>query len=162
MASEPTPSSSKPTTSSPKPKPDRVKQYKSVFQKMSRRYGYMFRHLKQSFMPRKDFKAISEMVHQTLKKVAPLMVDKTTNDIIKKNISKVVADIIISKRQKVTNDVANTVPPQIKFKRHVPLVEPYSMTIASTRDHEDHHDDHARPKGGAVQKDKRLLSMERL
>ncbi|GJX40433.1 hypothetical protein Tco_0255423 [Tanacetum coccineum] len=47
-ASDSTPSSSKPTTSSSKLKPDCVKQYKSVFHKMSRRYGYMFRHLKTS------------------------------------------------------------------------------------------------------------------
>ncbi|GKE89776.1 hypothetical protein Tco_1567251, partial [Tanacetum coccineum] len=76
-ASNPTPSSSKPTTSSPKPKPDRSKQYKSIFLKMSRRYGYMFKNLKQSFMPGKDFKAITETVHATLKKVVPLMADKT-------------------------------------------------------------------------------------
>ncbi|GJW94653.1 hypothetical protein Tco_0174325 [Tanacetum coccineum] len=87
----------------------------------------------------------------------------------------------VKQYKSVTNDVANTVPPQmkddeqarnadlaiwlslkIKFERQVPLVEPYRMTIARTRDHEDHHDNHARPKGGAVQKDKRLLSMERL
>nr|GEV16224.1 retrovirus-related Pol polyprotein from transposon TNT 1-94 [Tanacetum cinerariifolium] len=74
--------------------------------KMSRRYGNMFRHLRQSFMPRKDFKAITEAVHATLKKVVPSMVDKTTNDIVKKNPSKVVADGIRLERQKVQNDIA--------------------------------------------------------
>ncbi|GKC41065.1 hypothetical protein Tco_1053449 [Tanacetum coccineum] len=44
-----------PSSSTPKPKQDRFKHYKSVFHKKSRRYGYMFRHLKQSFMPRKEF-----------------------------------------------------------------------------------------------------------
>ncbi|GJU25195.1 hypothetical protein Tco_1163816 [Tanacetum coccineum] len=113
-ASDPTPSSFKPTTSSPKPKSYRVKQYKSVFQKMSRRYGYMFRHLKQSFMPMKDFKAITEVVHATLKRVVPSIVDKTLNDIMKKNIPKIVADKITSERQKVQNDLATLVADAIK------------------------------------------------
>ncbi|GJS76574.1 hypothetical protein Tco_0726455 [Tanacetum coccineum] len=37
--------------------------------------------------------AISNGVHDTLKKVAPLMVDKTTNDNVKKNLPKVVVGI---------------------------------------------------------------------
>ncbi|GJR09733.1 hypothetical protein Tco_0792385 [Tanacetum coccineum] len=127
-ASNPTPSSSKPTTSSPKPKPDCSK---------------------------KDFKAIIEAVHATLKKVVPSMVDKTLNYIMKKNLPKIVADRIRSERQKfqndlvtlVTHDMANTVPSQIKFEKHVPLVKPCRITAVRTRDHEDHHNDNAHPEG---------------
>ncbi|GJW77722.1 hypothetical protein Tco_0139404 [Tanacetum coccineum] len=126
--------------SSSKPKTDRVKHYKSIFHKMSRRYRYMFRHLKQSFMPRKDFHAILEVVHKTLNKVVRKLFHKNTNDFMKNNIPKVVAEAIRLEREKVkgdiavmvvdavkkeresiraelslhvTNDVANTVPPQI-------------------------------------------------
>ncbi|GJZ98738.1 hypothetical protein Tco_0671191 [Tanacetum coccineum] len=183
-AFDPTPSSSKPTTSSPKPKSDRVKQYKSVFQKMSRRYGYMFRHLKQSFMQRKDFKAITETVHATLKKVVPSMVDKTLNNIMKKNLPKIAADRIRSERQnvhndlatlvadaakkeqesiraelfsQVTHDVANTVPSQVThdFEKLVPLVEPCRVATVRTHDHEDHDDDDARPEGESIAKRQR-------
>nr|GEW49642.1 hypothetical protein [Tanacetum cinerariifolium] len=187
MASDPTASSSKSTTSSPKPKSYRVKQYKSVFHKMSRRYGYTFRHLKQSFMPMKDFKAITEVVYATLKKVVPSIVDKTLNDIIEKNIPKIVADRIRSERQKVQNDLATLVVDaikkeqgsirvklfvevthdmkddkrardvdlaiwlslKIKFEKLVPLVKPYRVDVVYTQDHEDHHDDNARPEGAS-------------
>ncbi|GKC46801.1 hypothetical protein Tco_1064523 [Tanacetum coccineum] len=56
---------------------------------MSRRYGYMFRHLKTSFMLRKDFKAITDGVHATLKKVDPSMIDHNTNDFMKNNLPKI-------------------------------------------------------------------------
>ncbi|GKA95254.1 hypothetical protein Tco_0817292 [Tanacetum coccineum] len=108
---------SEPSSSSPKPKTDRVKKYKSVFQKMSTQYDFMFRHLKQLFMPRKDFKAIIEAVHTTLKKVVPSMVDKTTNDIVKNNLPKFVADEIRLGRQKVQNDLATMVVDVVKKER---------------------------------------------
>ncbi|GKD94791.1 hypothetical protein Tco_1374628, partial [Tanacetum coccineum] len=62
----------------------------------------------------------------------------------------------------VTNDVANIVPAQIKdneqaqqawlslkikFERPTPLVETCRATAVRTHDHEDHHDDDARPEG---------------
>ncbi|GJR37219.1 hypothetical protein Tco_1212903 [Tanacetum coccineum] len=157
------------------------------------------------------------------------MVDKTTNDIVKQNLPKIVADEIRLERPKVQNDiaamigdaikkeresiraelstqitnvVANIVPLhvysflqnymsnhilhvhpsestslsilnlqhqlylkmkddeqardanlaiwlslKIKFKKHVPLVEPYRLTIVRTLDHEYHHDDDTHPEG---------------
>ncbi|GKB73933.1 hypothetical protein Tco_0935345 [Tanacetum coccineum] len=73
-------------------------------------------HWKQSVMPRKDFKAITEGVHATLKEVVLNM---------------------------------------IKFERPTPLVEPCRVYVVRTRDHEDHHDDDARPKGEISAKRKR-------
>ncbi|GJY29033.1 hypothetical protein Tco_0404800 [Tanacetum coccineum] len=90
-----------PLSSSPKPKTERSKFFKGILTRMSRQYDYMFRHLRQSFMPKKDMQAISNVVHVTLKKVVPPMVDKTTNDIVKKNLPKVVAKAIRLERQKV-------------------------------------------------------------
>ncbi|GJU11466.1 hypothetical protein Tco_1133862 [Tanacetum coccineum] len=155
---DPTPSSSKPTTSSPKLMPDHVKR----------------------------FKAIIEGIHATLKKVVPKMVDHKTNDFMKNNLPKAIAEAIQSERKKVqddiaamvadsvqkerqniraelsvqvTNDVANIVPSQmkddesiwlslkIKFERPIPLVEPCRVDVVRTRNHEDHHDDNARPGG---------------
>ncbi|GKA95255.1 hypothetical protein Tco_0817293 [Tanacetum coccineum] len=51
---------------------------------------------------------------------------------------------------------------KIKFKKHVPLVELCKVDVVRTHDHEDHHDDDAPLRGGAVRKDKILLSMELL
>ncbi|GJS27780.1 hypothetical protein Tco_0488400 [Tanacetum coccineum] len=151
------------------------------------------------------------------------MVDHKTNDFMKNNLPKVVAQAIRRERQRVkddiatmvTNDVANIVPPhvdsflrnymsnhnlnvhptssasssipdlqhqlylkmkddeqaqqadisiwlslKIKFERPTPLVVPCRVADVHTRDHEDHHDDDARPEGRAMRKDRRLLSTQ--
>nr|GEZ15116.1 hypothetical protein [Tanacetum cinerariifolium] len=72
-----------------------------------------------------DFKAITEGVHTTLKKVVPKMADHNTNDFLKKNLPMVVAEAIRRKRKNI-------------------------VAVVRTRDHEDHHHDDARPKGRAV------------
>ncbi|GKD75115.1 hypothetical protein Tco_1333397 [Tanacetum coccineum] len=115
--SNPTPSSSQPTTSLSKPKPCGVKQYKSIFHKMSWRYGYMFRHLKQLFMPRKDFKAITKGVHTTLKKVVPKMVDHNTNYFMKNNLPRVVAEAIKRERQHVKKEIATIIAEAMQKER---------------------------------------------
>nr|GEX50343.1 hypothetical protein [Tanacetum cinerariifolium] len=81
---------------------------------MSRRYGNMFGHLKQSFMLRKDFKVITDAVHETLK---PSMVNKTLNGIMEKNMPKIVAGRIRYERQKVQNDLATLVTDAVKKER---------------------------------------------
>nr|GEU71245.1 hypothetical protein [Tanacetum cinerariifolium] len=54
---------------------------------------------------KKDMDAIPNVVHDTLKKLVPLMVDKTTNDNVKKNLPKVVAEATRLEREKVTADI---------------------------------------------------------
>nr|GFA27884.1 hypothetical protein [Tanacetum cinerariifolium] len=66
-------------------------------------------HLKQSFMPRKDFKAITKGVHTTLKKVVSKMVDNNTNDFMKNNLPRVVAEAIKRERQNVKKETATMV-----------------------------------------------------
>ncbi|GJU86605.1 hypothetical protein Tco_1294151 [Tanacetum coccineum] len=108
---------SKPSSSLPKPKIERSKFFKGILARMSRRYDYMFRHMRQSFMPKKDMEAISDAVHHTLKKVVPPLVDKTTNDIVKKNLPKVVAEAIRLERKKVKDDIAAIVVNVVKKER---------------------------------------------
>nr|GEU31691.1 hypothetical protein [Tanacetum cinerariifolium] len=58
--SDPTPSSYTPSSSSsPKPKLGWFRQYKSFIQQMGGRYGLLFGHLKNTFMPRKNFNELS-------------------------------------------------------------------------------------------------------
>nr|GEX64207.1 hypothetical protein [Tanacetum cinerariifolium] len=97
--------------------PDRIRQYKSVFHKMSRQYGYMFRLLKQLFMPRKDFKAIIEGVHATLKKVVPKMVDHNTNEFMKNSLPKAIAKAIQSERKNIQDDIAAMVDDSLQKER---------------------------------------------
>ncbi|GJY67305.1 hypothetical protein Tco_0469543 [Tanacetum coccineum] len=133
---------------------------------------------------------MGEAVHATLKNVVPPMIKKTTNDIVKKNMPKVVANAIRLERQKVDSNLRNymsnhilhvhptasasfSIPDlqhqlylrmkddeqahnvdlelclslKIKFEKPVPLVEPCRVAVVHTLDHEDHHDDDARPEG---------------
>ncbi|GJS03441.1 hypothetical protein Tco_0319949 [Tanacetum coccineum] len=74
---------------------------------MSRRYGYMFRHLKQSFMPRKDFNEMVDTVESMMKKVILSMVDKRVNEFIEKLVpSYVVEGLLLDKQKDHTNIVA--------------------------------------------------------
>nr|GEY04289.1 hypothetical protein [Tanacetum cinerariifolium] len=106
---DPTPSSSTPIISTLKPKQDRFKHYKSVFHKMCRRYGYMFRHLKQSFMPKKDFNEMADIVKSTMKKVIPLMVDKRVNKFAKKLVPLYVAKGLLLYKQKDQTEISSLV-----------------------------------------------------
>ncbi|GJW11640.1 putative reverse transcriptase domain-containing protein [Tanacetum coccineum] len=61
---------------------------------LKRRRIYMFRHLKTSFMSRKDFIDITDGVHATLKKVVPPMIYHNTNDFMKNNLPRAIAKAI--------------------------------------------------------------------
>ncbi|GJT74148.1 integrase, catalytic region, zinc finger, CCHC-type containing protein [Tanacetum coccineum] len=190
---DPTPSSSTPSSSTPKPKRDHFNHTKNVICQISRRYGYMFIHLRHSFIP------IGSL---------PLMVDKRVNEIAKKTVPLYVAEGLLLDRQKtqdnmakmiaealhqvrvslraelstqINNDVSNSIPSQylmmkddeklcnddlsiwrslkIKFEKPTTPSTQCRMTAIRTRDHEDHHDDDARPKGRAVRRDKIRLNM---
>nr|GEW39024.1 hypothetical protein [Tanacetum cinerariifolium] len=102
------------SSSNPKPKKDHFKNYKSVFHKMRRIYGYIFRHLKKSFMPRKDFTEMANTVKSTMKKVVPLMVDKRFNKIAKKLVPLYVAEGLLLDMQKAQTDIAALVTKAVK------------------------------------------------
>ncbi|GKC24562.1 hypothetical protein Tco_1026712 [Tanacetum coccineum] len=129
-ASNPTPSSSTPIISTSKPKKDSFKHYKSLFHKMSRRYGYMFRHLKQSFMPRKIFPELSTALKSTLKKTVPLMVDKRVNEIAKKTVLLYVAEGLFLNKQKTHTDMATLIVEAVPKERHTLQVE-LSMQVTN-------------------------------
>nr|GEX64309.1 hypothetical protein [Tanacetum cinerariifolium] len=133
----------------------------------TRRYGYMFRHLKQSFIPRKDFNKMADAIKSTIKKVIPSMVDKKVNKIAKKLVSLYVAEGLLLDKQKAQTDIVSLVakavdsflhdymstnilhvhPTQaIEFEKHAPHIAPCRLVVVRTRDHEDHYDDDARPE----------------
>ncbi|GJV66433.1 hypothetical protein Tco_1477261 [Tanacetum coccineum] len=103
-ASDPTPSSS-----TPKTKQDRFKHYKNVIFLMSRRYGYMFKHMKRSFMPRKEFREMETGLKSTIKQVLHSMVDERVNEIAKKTMPLYVAGGLLLDRQKIQTDMANMI-----------------------------------------------------
>ncbi|GKB36094.1 hypothetical protein Tco_0881036 [Tanacetum coccineum] len=100
-----------PTSSSTKPKTLRSKHIKGIISRMSMRYGYIFHHMKKSFMPRKDMDALGNMVEETLK----LERENTKADIVA-----MVAEAERKEQEctratlssQVSNDVATNIPSQ--------------------------------------------------
>ncbi|GKE08387.1 hypothetical protein Tco_1411938 [Tanacetum coccineum] len=87
-------------------------------------------------MPKKDMEAISNVVHDTLKKVVPLMVNKTTNDGIKKNLIKVVAEGFRMEREKVKNNIAAMVAEPVRKEQDRTWVE---LLLQVTNDAANNH-----------------------
>nr|GEU30665.1 hypothetical protein [Tanacetum cinerariifolium] len=80
-----TPSSSSPSTklstinrllSIFKAKHARFKRYKSFFQELQGRYGYLFKHLRARFMPWKSFATLADHLHDAMVKSLPTTIDK--------------------------------------------------------------------------------------
>ncbi|GJV32255.1 hypothetical protein Tco_1392655 [Tanacetum coccineum] len=69
-------------------KPGRFKRYKSFFQELQDRYGYLFAHLKKRFMPRRSFDKLADHLQEVMAESLPTMVDSY----IKKKVEKQVPD----------------------------------------------------------------------
>ncbi|GKC04069.1 hypothetical protein Tco_0995679 [Tanacetum coccineum] len=121
-----------PSSSSPKPITGRFRQYKSFIKQMDGRYGYLFGHLKKTFMPRKKFHKLAATLQSTMKEVLPLMVDSRVNEIAKKTVP----DICVLESARVDSFLRNY------MSNNIPHVHP-----TQAADHKDHHDDDARPEG---------------
>ncbi|GJR79091.1 hypothetical protein Tco_0149876 [Tanacetum coccineum] len=59
-----------------KAKPARFKRYKSFFQELQGRYGYLFEHLKARFLSRKSFDTLADHLREVMVESLPTMVDK--------------------------------------------------------------------------------------
>ncbi|GKB79402.1 hypothetical protein Tco_0946297 [Tanacetum coccineum] len=97
---DPPPSSSTPSSSSPKPKLSaskhilsllklktrRFKRYKSFFDELQGRYGYLFEHLKTRFMPRKKFHVLAQHLQEVTEESLPKMVDSSVRNYMLRHI----------------------------------------------------------------------------
>nr|GEW83612.1 putative reverse transcriptase, RNA-dependent DNA polymerase [Tanacetum cinerariifolium] len=59
-----------------KAKPACFKRYKSFFQELQGRYGYLFEHLRAKFMPKKSFVTLADHLHEAMPDSLPTMADK--------------------------------------------------------------------------------------
>ncbi|GKA76074.1 hypothetical protein Tco_0782452 [Tanacetum coccineum] len=98
---DPTPSSSTPSSCSPNPKvsttnnllsllkakPGRFKCYKSFFHELQGRYGYLFEHLKTTFMPRRSFDSPAFHLQDVMSEALPKMVDDHIQEQAKRQVS---------------------------------------------------------------------------
>ncbi|GKB73316.1 retrovirus-related pol polyprotein from transposon TNT 1-94, partial [Tanacetum coccineum] len=91
-----------------KTKPTRFKHYKSFFQELQGRYGYLFAHLQARFMPRKSFDTLVDNLHDVMVETLPTMVDKHIKEQVMKQVHEqvqnqvpvYVAEGLILERQK--------------------------------------------------------------
>ncbi|GKA50603.1 hypothetical protein Tco_0743676 [Tanacetum coccineum] len=63
-----------------KAKPARFKRYKSFFQELQGRYGYLFEHLRAKFLSRKSFDTLADHLQEVMVESLPTMVDKHINE----------------------------------------------------------------------------------
>nr|GEZ04267.1 hypothetical protein [Tanacetum cinerariifolium] len=128
---DPTPSSSTPSSSLPKfnitatnrflslfkPKPGHFKHYKSFFQELQGRYGYLFGHLKTRFMLRMKFNALAQYLQKIIEKSLPEMVDNRINEFTNKQVLLYHTQGLITKREKNQADVAKMIANAIHQER---------------------------------------------
>ncbi|GJX64528.1 retrovirus-related pol polyprotein from transposon TNT 1-94 [Tanacetum coccineum] len=127
----PTPSSSIPSSSLPshnlsvgnqllslfKAKPGRFKHYKSYFQELQGRYGYLFGHLTNRFMPRRKFDELVQRLQEIMMDALPKLVDEHIKKIIKTQVPLHVAQRLILEREKSQADVEKMITDAIQKER---------------------------------------------
>ncbi|GJT69615.1 hypothetical protein Tco_1028901 [Tanacetum coccineum] len=69
-----------------KAKPARFKRYKSFFQELQGRYGYLFEHLKAKFLSRKSFDTLADHLQEVMVESLPMMVDKHIKEQVEKQV----------------------------------------------------------------------------
>ncbi|GJW54630.1 hypothetical protein Tco_0098715 [Tanacetum coccineum] len=69
-----------------KAKPARFKRYKSFFQELQGRYGYLFEHLRAKFLSRKSFDTLADHLQEVMVELLPTMVDKHIKEQVEKQV----------------------------------------------------------------------------
>nr|GEW69399.1 hypothetical protein [Tanacetum cinerariifolium] len=69
-----------------KAKPAHFKLYKTFFQELQGRYGYLFGHLKSRFMPQKSFGTLANHLHDAMAESLPVMVDKHVKEKVEQQV----------------------------------------------------------------------------
>ncbi|GJU34109.1 hypothetical protein Tco_1182463 [Tanacetum coccineum] len=78
-----------------KAKPARFKCYKSFFQELQARYGYLFEHLKARFLSRKSFDTLVDHLQDVMVELLPTMVDTHIKEQVKKQVPEQVRDQVL-------------------------------------------------------------------
>ncbi|GJY34515.1 hypothetical protein Tco_0418984 [Tanacetum coccineum] len=141
-----------------KTKPTRFKRYKSFFQELQGRYGYLFAHLRARFIPRKSFDTLADNLHDVMVETLPTMVDKHIKEQVMKQVPEQVRNQVPVERgniqaqisTQIKNEIANVIPSQVdasmKFERNMVLQTACKTPTVRPRDQDDPYDD-AHPEG---------------
>ncbi|GJS81292.1 hypothetical protein Tco_0747833 [Tanacetum coccineum] len=123
------PSSSTPSSSSSKlfatnrllslfkSKPRCFKRYKSFFDELQGKYGYLFGHLTTRFMPRRKFNELARHLQDIMMESLPKMVDECIKKILQTQVPLHVAQGIILEREKSQAEVAKMIDDAIHQER---------------------------------------------
>nr|GEU87196.1 retrovirus-related Pol polyprotein from transposon TNT 1-94 [Tanacetum cinerariifolium] len=106
-------------------RPAHFKHYKSFFQELQGRYGYVFEHLRTKFMPRKSFVTLVDLFHEAMANSLPTMVDKHIKKQVEKQVPEqvrnqvpvYVAEGLILKRQKTKEEMEKMIAKAILQER---------------------------------------------
>nr|GEW12745.1 hypothetical protein [Tanacetum cinerariifolium] len=140
----------------------------SFFNQIKGRYGYLFGHLKTTFMSRKSFNELANHLQVIMQESLPSMVDIQVKEIRKTivpvyfaeglilekkkmqaKVAQIVANAIQKEhenlRAKITSQINNTIsihiPSQIKFEGLIATNTLCRSSAIRPRNQEDHHDD---------------------
>nr|GEX86657.1 reverse transcriptase domain-containing protein [Tanacetum cinerariifolium] len=69
-----------------KAKPARFKLYKTFFQELQGRYGYLFEHLRAKFMPRKSFVTLADHLHDALAESLQVVLNKHVKEQVEQQV----------------------------------------------------------------------------
>ncbi|GJU70819.1 hypothetical protein Tco_1262224 [Tanacetum coccineum] len=110
-----------------KAKPARFKRYKSFFQELQGRYGYLFEHLKAKFLSKKLFDTLADHLQEVMVESLPTMVDKHIKEKVEKQERKrLQAEISSQIQQAIDNHIPSLVDESVRnyMSGHILHVHP--------------------------------------
>ncbi|GJW38477.1 retrovirus-related pol polyprotein from transposon TNT 1-94 [Tanacetum coccineum] len=155
LSSTPSSSSSKSSTTQRllslfKSKTGCFKRYKSFFDELQGCYGYLFGHLKTSFMPRQIFNVLAQNLQEIMEESLPKMVDDQVNELTNTQAPINVAEGLIMVREKNQTDVVKMIADAIQQEREKLRAEITSQVNNAITNHIPSQDDpynDAHPEG---------------
>ncbi|GJV32224.1 retrovirus-related pol polyprotein from transposon TNT 1-94 [Tanacetum coccineum] len=112
-----------------KAKPARFKCYKSFFQELQGRYGYLFEHLRAKFLSRKSFDTLVDHLQEVTVESLPTMVDNHIKEQVKKQVPE---EVKVQERGKLQAKISSQIQQAIDI--NIP-----SLVDASDDPHDDAH-----------------------
>ncbi|GJR67183.1 hypothetical protein Tco_0013248 [Tanacetum coccineum] len=86
-----------------KAKPNRFKRYKSFFHELQGRYGYLFAHLKKTFMPQTSSDQLVDNLHDVMMETLPSLVKEKVTEQVKKEVPAQISS-------QIQNAIDNVIP----------------------------------------------------
>ncbi|GKB08515.1 hypothetical protein Tco_0836827 [Tanacetum coccineum] len=113
-------------------KTGRFKRYKSFFDELQGRYGYLFGHLKTRFTTRKKFNVLAQHLQEVMEEALPKMVDDRVKELTKTHVPLYVVEGLIMEIKQNQVDVDSSV--RNNMSDHILHVHPTHASQASAQE----------------------------